>query len=315
MVLNHTTTTAAASASFFKPVPPVNDSSNMNDTDASQIQMALDQILADFQKGSNSGNNMMQISQDSATTQERALKALLIDRDNQVRQQREASFVNQEQLLHQILFSSQQQAAQPKQTTSQFETFPPPQKNWWLYPPPNYQITNGLKQQGNAYRSTIPKANLVKQSTKENYFSPMPAVSKVQQHKASRIFRSIPDETSTPKRVPGLQFRTSRRLSDEAKSKNEDDKSSSDVTSDDSSMSTDSYQTAFYIQSPVSKFRPLLPEAPKPANYSRSAGAEASGNQSKSKETDLIMRIIVGSYEEIQQIINEFKNGQKKLIS
>ena len=38
---------------------------------------------------------MRQIAQDSALTQERALKALIIDRDNQVRQQKEATYAKQ----------------------------------------------------------------------------------------------------------------------------------------------------------------------------------------------------------------------------
>ena len=45
---------------------------------------------------------------------------------------------------------------------------------------------------------------------------------------------------------------------------------------------------------------------------SRPAGSAVSAKQSTSKETDLIMRIIVGSYEEIQEIINEYKKLHKK---
>ncbi len=42
---------------------------------------------------------MRQIPQDSALTQERALKALIIDRDNKVRQQIEATYAQQVGIL------------------------------------------------------------------------------------------------------------------------------------------------------------------------------------------------------------------------
>lgn len=61
--------------------------------------VSLFQILAGFQKENNTGNNMRQIPQDSALTQERALKALIIDRDNKVRQQIEATYAQQVGIL------------------------------------------------------------------------------------------------------------------------------------------------------------------------------------------------------------------------
>ena len=55
----------------------------------------------------------------------------------------------QEQLLHDILFSSQQQQQRPKvyeqARTNQFVPIPEQQKpkNWWLFPPPNINIQSG----------------------------------------------------------------------------------------------------------------------------------------------------------------------------
>ena len=56
---------------------------------------------------------------------------------------------SQEQLLHDILFSSQQQQQRPKvyeqARTNQFVPIPEQQKpkNWWLFPPPNINIQSG----------------------------------------------------------------------------------------------------------------------------------------------------------------------------